>query len=663
MGSSIPEKEFSNTIVNNDELMPYIYRSKRVKENENYIANYSPEIRTLYEMFNCAVKDYPYRNFIGHRPQLSNGTLDQRFIWKTYSQVDLETNHLSMAIKKLDLLSTCEDENGKINCVGIFSRNCEEWICTEIALLKINGASVAFYDSISSESIRFIINQTHLSSIFLEERSIQKIIPIKDCIPSLKNLILFDISEDDALMKYHYLGFKLYTYSSLIQVGTNLPVELNLPRPEDTFTICYTSGTTNTPKGVVLLHKNAIAAISGFRALEIFSGLSTHQTSLSYLPLVHVYERAVFYVFMSYGNSIGMYNGDMTKLIEDLGILKPTFLGTVPRILNKIYSNIISSTNELSNLKKWLFNKAIDTKMKNLEIRGDQKHFVYDRLIFNKIKQKMGGNLEFLCSGSAPIDKNILKFFKIALGCRIIEGYGQTEAFAINIIDEYQNMKPGSIGPPVPCNEVTLMSIPEMNYDAKGLVRQGEICLKGPNVMNRYFNMPKATNETIDVNGWLHTGDIAQINSNGTFTIIDRKKNIFKLSQGEYIAPEKLEIVYSKVKFVSQVFVYGDSMKDFCVAIIVPDQKELEAIAKAEQIEFINFNELLMNSRIKKIALDKLSKTAKENKLNSLEIVKRIHFTFQAFSIENLTLTPTQKLVRRQIYNLYKKEIQQMYDS
>ena len=414
-------------------------------------------------------------------------------------------------------------------------------------------------------------------------------------------------------------------------MGEKIEIDLECPKEDDCFTICYTSGTTNAPKGAVLLHRSAIVSISACFKMDKYNGLSFNQITLSYLPLAHIYERSLCYHFLSNGFAIAIYNGDNLKLIEDIQIVKPTFLGCVPRILTKMYDNIMKGSSDLSKMKKWIFNKAVNSKITNFQANGQIQHYLYDKLVFNTIKEKFGGHLENIFSGSAPLDKNILIFLKIALGCRIAEGYGQTEALAFVTVDEHTNKKIGSIGCPIPCNELTIMSVPEMNYLANASKPQGELCIRGPNVMNRYFQMPKETAEAIDNQGWLHSGDIIEANENGTFNIIDRKKNIFKLSQGEYIAPEKLELIYSRIPLISQIFVYGDSLKNYCVSIIVPELSAIEKLAKENQIQYSKVEDLILDPKIKQLILDEMKLCGKKSNLNSLELIQKIHFTLKPF--------------------------------
>jgi long-chain acyl-CoA synthetase len=261
-------------------------------------------------------------------------------------------------------------------------------------------------------------------------------------------------------------------------------------------------------------------------------------------------------------------------------ILKPTFFPTVPRLLNKIYSKVKDGMNSAAGLKGWLVKKALATKTNNLKNHNQYTHFFYDKLIFSKIRAITGGNIRCMVTGSAPIAGDVLDFLKICFCCPVHEGYGLTETCGGSVVTLGTDPTSGIVGGPLQNCKIKLKDLPEMGYMSTDDPPRGEICLKGSGVMTGYFMNPEKTKEAFTEDGWFMSGDVGVVLPNGSLKIIDRAKNIFKLSQGEYIAPEKLENVYVKSKWALQVWIYGDSLKDYTVGVIVIDPDTGKAYAK-----------------------------------------------------------------------------------
>ena len=324
--------------------------------------------------------------------------------------------------------------------------------------------------------------------------------------------------------------------------------------------------------------------------------------------------------------------------------------------------------------KKKLFDKAVSTKTANLIATGRLHHGFYDRLIFNKIKKGLGfGHLRVLVSGSAPLSKTVMNFYRIMLGIPVLEGYGQTEnAACATISDPEDMMTAGHVGAPSPSTEIVLVDVPEMGYlhtdtDHKGQPcrGRGEIWVRGPTVFKGYYKSEEKTRETIDEEGWLHSGDIGLWTTQGQLQIIDRKKNIFKLSQGEYVAPEKIENVIIQSLLIGQAFVYGDSLQSALVAIIVPDEEPLRNIlaSKDPSLAKDTFQALCKSDVVKSMIMDEIRKVSKKAGLHGFEIPKAIFLDSDAFTVENSLLTPTFKLKRQQARDKYEQQIEAMYAS
>uniref|UniRef100_A0A671MAI9 Arachidonate--CoA ligase n=1 Tax=Sinocyclocheilus anshuiensis TaxID=1608454 RepID=A0A671MAI9_9TELE len=391
-----------------------------------------------------------------------------------------------------------------------------------------------------------------------------------------------------------------YTFSmALVPLYDTLGLDAMPPKPQDLAVVCFTSGTTGT-------------------------------------------------------NQVGFYQGDISLLMDDIKTLKPTFFPVVPRLLNRIYDKILGSVT--SPLKRAFLHYAVRRKQAELSSGVVRNNSMWDRLIFNKIQASLGGNLRFILTASAPISPTVLSFLRATLGCLIFEGYGQTECTAGCTFSMPGDWSAGHVGAPLPCAMVKLTDIPDMNYYAKN--GEGEICIRGHSVFRGYLKDEERTGEALDADGWLHTGDVGQWLPNGTLRIVDRKKHIFKLSQGEYIAPEKIENVYTRCVPVLQVFVHGDSLQS-CVSLF-PDPEVFVDWAKERGIVG-SYEELCQNPDVKKAVLEDMTAVGKEAGLKSFEQVKDFYLHPEMFSVSNGLLTPTLKSKRVDLRRVFSEQIAQLY--
>jgi len=373
-------------------------------------------------------------------------------------------------------------------------------------------------------------------------------------------------------------------------------------------------------------------------------------------------------VVIALGGAIGFFTGDPLRLLDDAQILKPNYFPSVPRVLNRIYQAAMVAGN-VSGLKGAIFRLAVQTKLDNLHATGVVTHPFWDRLVFKKIQTALGGNVKLVVSGSAPISAEVLDFLRIALSCQIIEGYGMTEntATATRGITGDPSSG-GTVGPPQPAGELKLVDVPGMKYTAEDKpFPRGEICCRGPCVFTQYYKDEKKTKDAIDDEGWIHTGDVGEVDHYGRFKIIDRVKNIMKLAQGEYIALEKVEDVYARIPITMQVFIHGNSLKSYLIGVIVPDPVQFAAFAsrvlnrRVDAADTQALNALCGDSRIVDGLLDELNKSAAKS-LKGFEQLKRIHLTLDPFSVAENTLTPTLKLRRLDAYTKHKAALDALYE-
>ncbi|KAJ1505491.1 Long-chain-fatty-acid--CoA ligase 1 [Coelomomyces lativittatus] len=345
--------------------------------------------------------------------------------------------------------------------------------------------------------------------------------------------------------------------------------------------------------------------------------------------------------------------------MEDAQALKPTLFVSVPRLFNKVYAKVKASTLDAPGIRGVLFRKAYQDKLLRLQQGQGCKHALWDRLLFQKVRAVLGGEIDLMVTGSAPLGNEVLQFLRVFFACEVLEGYGQTENAAGATLQVPGTYTTGHVGVPFVSCELKLVDVPDMNYHAAQ--GKGEIWLRGPIVFPGYWKDPVKTEEALDKDGWLRTGDIGALGPAGVLSIIDRKKNIFKLSQGEYIAPEKLENIYLLCPLLAQIFVHGDSLQSHLVAIVVPNEETFLPWAKKWVGGGIDKSKLSKNKAIHQALLKELDALARSKKLKGFEMIKALFIEWTPFSIENELLTPSFKLKRSQAVNHYRKEIDEMY--
>ncbi|KAH9755065.1 Long chain acyl-CoA synthetase 7 (peroxisomal) [Citrus sinensis] len=542
--------------------------------------------------------------------------------------------------------------------IGLYLINRPEWLIVDHACSAYSYISVPLYDTLGPDAVKYVVNHAEIEAIFCIPQTLNTLLSFISEIPSVHLIVVVGGKDEHLPSLPSTSGVKLISYLQLQSQGCSSPQPFCPPKPEDIATICYTSGTTGTPKGVVLTHGNLISNVAGFSLMVQFYPSDIY---MSYLPLAHIYERANQIVSVYYGVAVGFYQGDNLKLMDDLAVLKPTIFPSVPRLYNRIYSGITNAVKASGTLREKLFTAAYNSK-KQAIVSGQTPSKMWDRLVFNKIRERLGGRVRFMGSGASPLSPDVMDFLKVCFGCQVMEGYGMTETSCIiSAIDKGDNLS-GHVGSPNPACEIKLVDVPEMNYTSEDQPHpRGEICVRGPIVFQGYYKNEVQTREVIDGDGWLHTGDIGLWLPGGRLKIIDRKKNIFKLAQGEYVAPEKIENVYAKCKFVLQCFIYGDSFNSCLVAIVAVDPDVLKDWAASQGIKFEDLEQLCNDLRARAAVLAEMNAVGEEGQLRGFEYAKAVTLMPEPFSVENGLLTPTFKIKRPQAKERFAKAISNMY--
>lgn len=676
---------------------------------------------TLFETFRNAAKKYPNRPCLGARVVDSQGNVG-RFLFKSYNWCSRTSDELAAGMVKEGLIPASAEtlkantpnlfresgigEHGA-RVLGIYMKNCPEWILFEYACYSIRTATVPLYHTLDLPSLKYIIEHTQLTTVVcsLEHEELSNLCQLKEegGVPSLKAVILnfesLALVPPPVLSRASKAQLKLMTIWELARIGRAYPARLVCPSGGDIATFCYTSGTTGVPKGALITHEN-IMSVANAALLSVFPDMGPTDTYLSFLPLPHIFERMVLSVLLSSGAAIGFSRGDPQKVVEDTAAMQPTIYCAVPRLLNKIHDKILLATvpplgdsnNPGSNnaggkntpkeswgawMKRSMLSEALRVKTAQFRATGQTQHGLWDALLFKKLKNALGlGNVRHMLSGGAPLSVATAEFFQILLGpfASVHEGYGLTETTGgLSITEAGDTSTPGGhVGTVLPCVEVCLGDIPSMEYLSTDSLHshsdattgtavtrrcngRGEILVRGPGVFLGYYRDPINTEAAFTKDGWFKTGDVGLFLPRGQLAIIDRKKNVLKLSQGEYVALEKVENVLGKCLEVGQIFVYGRSSEDSLVGVVIPDQEASSSSASLAGASSKQDRDRHLLSLIQQ--------TGRANGLHGFEIVQAIYVeeAVKEWTPSMGLMTPTLKIKRSSFESRYKGQIEEMY--
>ncbi|KAJ7771702.1 hypothetical protein B0H16DRAFT_1514415 [Mycena metata] len=615
-------------------------------------------IQTLPDIFASGLSKGKDKQFLGHRPVVSKQPLKfaNYYEWQTYGEVDIRRRNIGSAVDHL--FKTGIVGGGELETVGIWSINRPEWQIIDIALLSHKKIGVSLYDTLGKDSPSYRINHANLTIIFATVEHIPSLLKLAPQTPNLKLIVSIDPLSPELSKVFTEWGqtqnVLVKDFNEMEALGRANLIEPIRPSPSDIATICYTSGTTNMPKGVVLTHRMfSSAVITNLLGLE----LPEDAGHFSYLPLAHIYERCNEFCTMAIGGKIGFFTGDPLRLIEDCQILKPAFFPGVPRVLNRIYQAAMAAADV----------PAYSAKIEKFRATGDNTHFFWDKLVFRKLRAVIGGNVQLMSSGSAPISPDVIDFLNVAFSCYVTEGtvlfmYGMTEGSAVATKAwKGDPTASGTCGPVQSACQIKLLDVPAMGYTSEDLPNpRGELCIRGPCCFEGYYKDEKNTKEAIDEEGWIHTGDVGEVDSVGRFKIIDRVKNIMKLAQGEYVALEKVENTYSTCPVVAQMYVHGDSLQSYLVGVVIPDPIQLANIVSTLDGKKA-LKAACSDPRVVKVIFDQLTQEGRKNNLKGFESLRRIHVSLNMFSVDDNTMTPTMKVRRKDAYNKFKSELDALY--
>ena len=590
------------------------------------------EVTRLFDFFYFQLKNFPKADMLTSKV---NGK------WAPLSTQDVSglVNRLSAGLMKLGLSGndmTVENQDK----VALISRNRPEWLILDLACQQIGIALCPIYPTTNPLELEFIFNDAAVKYVFLRgEDILEKVNNVQHQAPSLKEVYSFD---DDGIATSWKSLLENISQEDLEKVE-KLKQEI---LPSHCATIIYTSGTTGKPKGVMLSHNNIVSNV--MNSVESFPfPLHTHAKALSFLPLNHIFERMVSYIYFNSGISI-YYADSLETIGEDLKDIKPQLFCTVPRLLEKVYEKIMLKGAELTGIKKKLFYWAIELGNKYDSINKGNMSYrlqlaIANKLIFSKWREALGNNIEFIITGGAACQVRLLRVFTAAK-IPIYEGYGPTENSPVISVNTRKQVKFGTVGPVLKGQQVKLEP-------------DGEICVKGPSVMQGYYKRPDLTAETI-IDGWLHTGDIGVMEDGIFLKITDRKKELFKTSGGKYVAPQPIENKMKESAFIEQMMVVGADRK-FVGALIVPSLPNLKEWMQLKSISFTTVTDAVNHPKV--LELYKEIVESFNQYFNNVEQVKKFELLPEEWTIDTGELTPTLKLKRRVIMEKFKSAVDRIY--
>ncbi|KAJ9526266.1 hypothetical protein QJQ45_009730 [Haematococcus lacustris] len=588
---------------------------------------------------------------------------------------------------------------------------------------RMNGCCVPLYDTLGDSAVQYVVKHSEAKMVLAQGSKLPLVVKAVAGLGATQlsaGVVYWGEGPQEAVKKLRShephvprvallplqaleaAGLRVQRWEELLAAGRAAPVAAQRVTPEDLCTIMYTSGTTGDPKGVMLTHRAVVATIAGVQAFlrKAKEALGPSDVFLSYLTLAHILDRVVEEFMLHVGGSIGYFQGDIRKIMADIDALKPTLFAGVPRVFERIYSGVQDQLKKGGAVKNMVFNLAYYRKLYYIKAgyRHDKASIVSDLLVFNKwvgqglgpdspqgrgsirdvvsqavlrhrangIKTKLGGRVRVILTGGAPLSPQIEEFLRVTMCAPVVQGYGLTETCAASFISyPYAIDQAGTVGPPMPHTELRLEAVPEMGYDPLGSPPRGEVCIRSKAQFEGYYKNAELTQEAVDADGFFHTGDIGELEPSGALKIIDRKKNLFKLSHGEYIAVERIENVYKNCSLVEMLWVYGNSFESCLVAVVVPKEDALRKLAADKGVEGADampLKELCRKDAMVAAVLGELKAEGKAAKLKGFEEIKAVLLEHVPFSPENDLMTPSFKLKRAPLLKHYQPAIKAMYD-
>ncbi|CBQ68344.1 related to long-chain-fatty-acid-CoA ligase [Sporisorium reilianum SRZ2] len=569
----------------------------------------------------------------------------------TYTEFDERVHHASSGLRNLGL--------SKDTRFNIYATTAINWQNMAHACFRQNIPFCTAYETLGEEGLQHSLNEPEVVGVFTNAELLPTLANVIGSTDTVKYVIYDGKPDDKHLDKVRQAVSsrqgKVLTLDELLQDGKANPAQANLPARDDVACIMYTSGSTGAPKGVILTHGNLVASIAAVQ-LHVGDLLKPDDTFIAFLPLAHILEFIVectmMYVgvTMGYGKVKTLTQASVRHCDGDIKAFKPSVMVGVPAVWELIRKGILAKVNAGGAIKQKVFNGAMTIKKNSVPLLTS----VVDGVVFKAVREQTGGRLRFVLSGGAPLSKETQEFLNTAL-VNVLQGYGLTESCGMTAILHPNFYGFGTVGGCVPAVEVKLRDVPDAGYFSTNNPPQGEVLIRGPSVTKGYFKRDDVNKESFE-DGWFLTGDVGQWNANGTLSIIDRKKNLVKLSGGEYIAIERLESTYKSCNLVSNICVHANSDAKQPMAIIFPREDNLTAAAQKAGIKGADLEELCKNREVAKLVKDDVNQTGKKAGFKNLEMLQTVLLV-----PEELAMTAAQKLSRKDIIKRYDSDIKRVY--
>ena len=595
--------------------------------------------KTIPEMFFSIIDSNPDKNYFNYKDNNK---------WESLSGLKISelVNQVSAALFSLKCIS--KDK------ISIMSATSYKWALCDYGILCSGMTTTTVYPTLISEQIEFILNNSDTKLIFVQNKEqFLRIDDFFDRCENLKYIVVLDNSASDLNVDY------VLNFSDFLNLGTeyilknkyNSRDNIKNINPEDLLTLIYTSGTTGVPKGVMLSHNNIISNLKEVIKLQKNLG---NEIFLSFLPLSHVLERMAGHFFALSSDSKIFYAESMETVGENMNEISPSVVICVPRFFEKMHAKIMHGLNSSSNLKKRMFSWALNVgkdytnilnAKQNIPFSLSIQHKLAEKIIYSKVRNKLGGNIKFFISGGAPLSSNIAEFFA-GIGITILEGYGLTETSPVLTSNTPEEIRFGSVGKKLDNVEIKI-------------AKDGEILAKGPNIMLGYYKNDKATKDVFNKDGWFCTGDIGEIDNDGFLKITDRKKSLIVTSAGKNIAPAPLENAINDSKFIEQSIVIGDK-RNFISAIIVPNFESVNSYLLSIGKDSLSNDAIVDHQDVINLIQQEIISSMK--RFSSFETIKKFKLIPSQFMLEKGEITPKMSIVRKKVVENYLEVIESIYN-